>query len=558
MTIGAMASIVPYVGIGELIRRVIEAKSVTLDNSLTIVAGVVIAEVIYAIFYMLGLIVSHHAAYGTLENIRKTLQEKMEKLPLGFVMNKGSGEIKKLFTDDVESIEALLAHMIPEGLANLCVPVIALVILVAIDWKLALLTMLMVFIGISVSRQMYTVGMNKMGSYFAAGKRMNNAIVEYVNGMEVVRVFNRQKDSDYKYEKAVNEYRDYALEWYRVSWPWMALYKSVFANIVLYSLPFGALFVLLGQMSISNYILALMISFGTGPMLLHCMSFIGAVPQVSYKIEALESAMDSVPLKTMEEEFAGSDNTVEFRDVHFSYKDAEVIKGVSFTAAEGETTALVGMSGSGKSTLAKLLVHYYEISGGEITIGGQDIRSMSLDALNERISFVSQSVFLFNKTIMENIRMGRPDASDEEVIAAARLAECDDFIMELRDGYQTMAGSAGGALSGGQRQRISFARAILKDAPIIVFDEATAYVDAENEKKMKRAISEITRDKTVIVIAHKLKSIENADRIVVIDNGRIVGCGKNDELLGNCEEYRRLWNLNEATQDWQLKKEAQI
>jgi len=558
MAIGAAASVVPYLTIGELIRRVIEKESVTLNNSLFMIGIIAIAEVVYALFYISGLIVSHHAAYGTLENLRRMLQEKLEDRSLGFVLSKGSGEIKKLFTDDIESIEALLAHMIPEGLANLSVPIIGIIILITIDWQVALLTILMLFIGLSVSKEMYNVGMNKMGSYFASAKRMNNAIVEYVNGMEVVRIFNRQKDSDHKYEKAVDEYRDFALDWYKVSWPWMALYKSTFANIVLYSLPFGAIFVLWGNLSISDYILSLMISFGIGPLLLHCMSFIGAIPQVSFKIESLESAMDSTPLKTDNEGFNGENRNVEFDNVHFAYKDTEVIKGVSFTANEGETTALVGMSGSGKSTLAKLLVHYYELSGGSIKIGGQDIRSMSLDALNEQISFVSQSVFLFNKTIMENIRMGRVNASDEEVKEAARLAECDDFINELENGYDTLAGAAGGALSGGQRQRISFARAILKDAPIIVLDEASAFIDAENEKKMRSAINKITKNKTVIVIAHKLRSIKNADKIVVIDNGKIKGIGTNDELMSSCEEYMRLWNMSEETNSWQLRKEATL
>ncbi|MCR5215872.1 MAG: ATP-binding cassette domain-containing protein [Lachnospiraceae bacterium] len=557
MAIGAAASVVPYVAVGKIVQSVLEGQSITLASVKPLLLAIGIAELIYAIFYMCGLIVSHHAAYGTLENLRIRLQERMEETSLGYLLGRGTGDIKKLFTDDIESIEALLAHMIPEGLANLSIPLLGLIILIRIDWQIALLTALMVGIGLSVSGQMYSVGISKMGSYFAAAKRMNNAIVEYVNGMEVVRVFNRQKDSAYRYELAVDEYRDYALDWYKVSWPWMALYKSLFANIVMYSLPFGAIFVVLGEISVSQYVLALMLSFGIGPLLSHCMAFIGAIPQVSFKIQSLEHALESVPVKTTEDAFRGKCYDIEFQDVHFAYKDVEVVKGVSFTAKEGTTTALVGMSGSGKSTLAKLLVHYYEISSGAILIGGQDIRKMSLDELNRQIAYVSQSVFLFNKSIMENIRMGRPEATDEEVKEAARKAECEEFILQLEHGYDTVAGAAGGALSGGQRQRIAFARAILKDAPIIVLDEATASVDAENEKKMRAAIGRIIQGKTVLVIAHKMRSIQNVDQIVVIGNGEIHGIGTHEELVKSCEDYQRLTKLSSLTESWNLRRKEE-
>ncbi|MBP3856814.1 MAG: ABC transporter ATP-binding protein [Ruminiclostridium sp.] len=557
MMIGAAASVVPYALVSGIVNKVVHGEPVTLEGSVWVIAGVLIAEIVYAVFYMQGLRVSHHAAFGTLENIRCILQEKLESQPLGTVARHSKGEIKKLFSDDIESIEMLLAHMIPEGAANLFVPAAALIILIAADWQLALLTILMVFIGLGVSRQMYSVGMDRMGSYFASAKRMNNAIVEYVNGMEVVRVFNRDGAASEKYEKAVTDYRDYALDWYKVSWPWMALYGSVFSSVVMYSLPFGALLILLGQLDISNYILALILSFGIGPLLLHCMSFIGSIPQVSFKIQSLEKALDDLPLKAGNSGFTGKDNTVTFENVRFAYKDNEVIKGITFSADEGKVTALVGHSGSGKSTLAKLLVHYYDIRSGSISIGGQDIRDMSQDALNSRVAYVSQEVFLFNKTIMENIRAGRKGASDEEVIEAAKKAECDEFIRSLPHGYDTPAGAAGNMLSGGQKQRIAFARAILKDAPIIILDEATASVDAENEAKMRRAMGEITRGKTVIVIAHKLRSVKNADKIIVLDGGEISAEGTHDELATSSGEYRRLWAMSEETHEWTLKKEVQ-
>jgi len=553
MTIGAAASIVPYLLVYTILEQVLNGSVPTLAGSGKTLAGILFAEIVYAVLYMYGFQLSHRAAYNTLENIRRFLQENLERKPLGKIREIGSGAVKKLFTDDIESIELLLAHMIPEGIANLTVAVFALVFLFVIDWQLALLTCLVIALGISVSGQMYRVGMDHMGSYFAAAKRLNNTIVEYVNGMEVVRVFNRQGEFSERFASSVTGYRDFALSWYKVSWPWMALYGSLFSSIVLYSLPFGTLLILLGQLTLARYILAICISFGISPMLLRCMSFIGAVPQAGYKIQALEKALDYPELKTGTAPFSGKGHSIEFRNVRFAYKDLEVLKDVSFTAEEKRMTALVGASGSGKSTAAKLLVHYYDVSGGEVLIGGQNIREMSLEALNEQIAYVSQDVFLFNKSIADNIRIGKKDATDDEVIAAAKKAQADDFIRELPDGYATLAGDAGSKLSGGQRQRIAFARAILKNAPIVILDEATAFIDPENEQKMNKALREIVQNKTVIVIAHKMQSIMNASRIIVLKDGRIAASGCHAELIETCTEYQNLWRISEETTAWMVR-----
>ena len=553
MTLGAAASIIPYLLVYTILEQVLNGSVPTLAGSGKMLAGILLAEIVYAVFYMYGFQLSHRAAYNTLENIRCFLQENLERKPLGKVREMGSGAIKKLFTDDIESIELLLAHMIPEGIANLTVAVFALVTILVIDWQLALLTCVVIALGISVSGQMYRVGVEQMGSYFAAAKRLNNTIIEYVNGMEVVRVFNRQDEFGERFASSVTAYRDFALSWYKVSFPWMALYGSLFSNILLYSLPFGTLLILLGQLTLARYILIICLSFGIAPLLLRCMSFIGAVPQASYKIQALEKAFDYPELKTGTAPFSGTGHDIEFRNVRFAYKDLEVLKDVSFTAKERQMTALVGASGSGKSTAAKLLVHYYDVSGGEVLIGGQNIREMSLEALNEQIAYVSQDVFLFNKSIADNIRIGKKGATDEEIIAAAKKAQADEFIRELPDGYATLAGEAGSKLSGGQRQRIAFARAILKDAPIVVLDEATAFIDPENEQKMNQAIFEIVRDKTVIVIAHKMKSIMSADRIIVLKDGRIAASGCHAELIKACPEYQNLWRISEETADWTVR-----
>jgi energy-coupling factor transport system ATP-binding protein len=277
------------------------------------------------------------------------------------------------------------------------------------------------------------------------------------------------------------------------------------------------------------------------------------MPRVNYKIQSIEKALDRPALKSGSEPFKGTDHSITFDKVRFAYKGDEVIKGISFTANEGQMTALIGESGSGKSTVARLIAHYYDVNSGSIKIGGQDIRDLSLATLGDQVSYVSQELFLFNKTIMENIRIGRPDATDEEVMEAARRAGCDEFISEFENGYDTLAGSCGNKLSGGQKQRIAFARVLLKDAPIVVLDEATAFIDPENEKKMNDAIAEIMRDKTVLIIAHKLSSIVKADKIIVLGKGRIVAEGKHSELIRGCEEYRKLWNATEESNRWILK-----
>lgn len=552
MVLGAAFSVVPYLLAYGLIDAAIAGRALGLESYGPIALGILACEVMYAILYIGGLQVSHRAAYATLENIRCKLQEKLDEQPLGTVRSQGTGTLKKLFIDDVESIEFLLAHMIPEGIANVTVPVVAILVMVALDWRLALLTVLMVLFGVSASRQMYTVGTKHMGSYFAATKRLNNTVIEYVNGMEVVRVFNRERDASEKFKAAAFGYRDMALAWYRVCWPWMAVYGSLFSSVTLYSLPIGALLVLSGQLALTDYVLVLCLSFGIGALLSHAIGFMGALPQANYKIQSLEKAIDRPPLKVGTESFAGAGHDVVFDDVRFGYGNDEVIKGVSFTARANSMTALVGASGSGKSTVARLIAHQYDAESGRIMIGGQDVRDLTLEALNDEVSYVSQELFLFNMSILENIRIGRPSATDEEVRAAARRAQCDEFVQMFEHGYDTPAGSAGGRLSGGQRQRIAFARAILKDAPVIVLDEATAFIDPENAARMNAAVRELVRDKTVIVIAHRLASIVEADRIVVLEDGRVLDSGTHESLVEGCAAYRRLWDASAQVDEWAL------
>ena len=422
------------------------------------------------------------------------------------------------------------------------------------DWRLGLLSLVPLVIGMFAMGMMMKSGMEKMNAYYESAAKMNNTIIEYVNGMEVVKVFNKDGDSYKRFGDTVRSYRDFTLDWYKVCWPWMAIYASVLPCLVLLMLPFGSMMVLGGTIALDKMVLVFCMSFAVGPSVLKALNFAGKFPQLDYKIAELEKMMEHPPLKEGTAGFQGKNLDVEFKDIHFGYEDAEVLHGVNLSLKQGTTTALVGESGSGKSTLAKLLVHYYDLNSGSISIGGQDITDMSLQALNDQVAFVSQEQFLFNTTLYENILIGKPNASKEEVLEAARRAQCNEFLERFPNGIETQAGDGGKQLSGGERQRISLARAILKNAPIIVLDEATAFMDPENEEKMNAALDEIVKDKTVLVIAHRLSTIKNADKICVMKEGTCIAADTHDKLLEDCPEYKKLWDASVSASTWKVRE----
>ncbi len=553
MTIGIIASVLPYFFLYQIISPLTRGESVDMTFVLIRVAVVAVCEIVFAVSYVQGLAYSHVSAYNTLKNIRVSLQKKLERQPLGNIKELGTGRIKKIFTDDIDQIEILLAHAIPEGIANIAIPVIIILLMFIYDWRLGLLSLVPLIVGMIAMGMMMKQGMSKMKAYYESAARMNNTIIEYVNGMEVVKVFNKDGDSYKRFGEVVKSYRDFTIAWYKVCWPWMAAYTSVLPCLVLLMLPFGSGMVLDGIISLDKLILVMCMSFSVGPSFLKALTFAGKFPQLDYKIAELEKIMDKPALKEGTSGFTGSNYDIEFKDIHFGYGETEVIHGVDLSLKQGTTTALVGESGSGKSTLAKLLVHYYDLDSGSVTIGGQDITDMKLEALNNIVAFVSQEQFLFNTTLYENILIGRPDATEEEVMAAAGRAQCEEFLNRLPDDIMTQAGDGGKQLSGGERQRISLARALLKDAPVIVLDEATAFMDPENEEKMNKALDEIVKDKTVLVIAHRLSTIKNADRICVLKEGKCIASDKHEELLMTCPEYKKLWDASVSASTWKIK-----
>ena len=553
MTIGIIASVLPYFFLYQIISPLTRGERIDMTFLLIRVAAVAVCEIIYSVTYVQGLAFSHVSAYNTLKNLRISLQGKLEKQPLGNIKEMGTGRIKKVFTDDIDQIELLLAHAIPEGIANIAIPVIIIILMFVYNWRLGLLSLVPLVVGMIAMGMMMHQGMSKMNAYYESAARMNNTIIEYVNGMEVVKVFNKDGDSYKRFGDVVRSYRDFTIAWYKVCWPWMAIYTSVLPCLVLLMIPFGSGMVLDGVISLDKFILVMCMSFAVGPSFLKALNFAGKFPQLDYKIAELEKMMDKPALKEGTSDFTGSNYDIEFKDIHFGYDETEVIKGVDLSLKQGTTTALVGESGSGKSTLAKLLVHYYDLNSGSITIGGQDITDMKLEALNNQVAFVSQEQFLFNTTLYENILIGRPDATKEEVMEAARRAQCEEFINRFPDGIMTQAGDGGKQLSGGERQRISLARALLKDSPVIVLDEATAFMDPENEEKMNAALDEIVKDKTVLVIAHRLSTIKNADNICVMKDGLCIASDTHDGLLQTCTEYRKLWDASVSASTWKIK-----
>ena len=563
--LSVLMGVLPFVLAYQVISPLVMGETVGIGYVSMRVIGVLICLILQAVLYGWGLDVSHKAAYNTLLRLRTSLQKRFEALPLGFIQDKGTGTIKKLFVDDVDSLEVLLAHSLPEGIANLMIPIAIYVAMFFIDWKLALLSLASIPISFAAMMIMYSVGMKKMGPYYMAGQKMNNTIIEYINGMEVVKVFNKDAESYERFRKDISDYRDYTLEWYKAAWPWMAIYSSLLPCTIILTLPLGAWFVLCGFSTLPDLILVLCLSLSIGIPLLKSLSFLPTMPQLNYKIAALEQVLETAPLQQTDAVFHGKNYDICFDHITFGYEKSqpgpdgrpmvtmdEVIHDISFTAKAGQKTALVGESGSGKSTLAKLLIHYYDPQQGSISIGGQKITEMSLEALNSQVSYVAQDQYLFNTSLLENIRMGRPDATDEDVLEAAKKAQCLEFLEKLPQGIHSMAGDAGKMLSGGQRQRISLARAILKNAPIIVLDEATAYADPENEEKMEAAIAELVKGKTLFVIAHKLPAIMNADQICMIEHGKLAATGTHAELLATCEEYKKLWKASQDSAEWKV------
>jgi ATP-binding cassette subfamily B protein len=535
-----IAGIGAYIFCYGIIEALVSGNGLNVQNIGVLSIMIAICGVIKGIMFNKGLDYSHEAAYHILINIREQFAAKMVRMPLGDINEMGTGNFKRKIVEDVESIEIILAHVIPEGLPYLIAPFIVYPIILITDWRLGLLSLVSLPFGIIAMGVMFHEGMKKMPKAYEGTNKMNKTIIDYVSGIEVIKIFGRTTDSYEKYASSINNYKKYALDWWRASWLWMAMYTVLLPCTIMFMLPVGIHFYLTNTLDLGTFIFALLMSLSLGPPLLKLLRFPAAFPNLAQRLIAMEEIYENREIEEGDEEIKGDDFTIVFDHVCFTYDKEQVIKDVSCIIHPGQTTAIVGESGSGKSTLVKLLIHHWDVDSGSIKVGGLDIRKITVEKLMDHVSYVDQDTFLFNMTLKENIRLGKLEATNQEIIEAAKAAQCHDFIMEFPDGYDTKVGDAGSKLSGGEGQRITLARAILRDAPVIVLDEATAYADPENQDKIHSALGILTKGKTVVVIAHHLSTIKNAKQIIVLDEGEVAAIDTHDNLLADCKQYLTL------------------
>lgn len=545
--LGAAAGIVPYIAAAQIL-TLICAGMYELGPIATAASVALVGYLGSVWLASASTIISHRCAFITLNSIRKALTDKLSRVPMGTVLDQPSGTFKTLIVDTVEKLELPLAHMVPELTANTLIPVLMLAYLFVLDWRLALISLITIPVGICC----YMGMMKDYGPRYArvldASKNMDAAIVEYIGGIEVIKGFNQSTASYGRYVDAVRANEDAKVTWFRQTNPFYVAGVTIMPSCLIGVLPLGSLLYLSGDISASALITCIILALGLVKPLMQALRYTDSLAMVDSTVAEVSTLLDAPEMKRPSTPVKIPDYRITFDKVSFGYGKEEVLHGISLAIEPHAMTALVGPSGSGKSTVARLIASFWEADGGSVDIGGIDVKNIPLEQVMRSISYVTQDNYLFDLSVRENIRMGKPDASDAEVEEAAQRASCHEFICALPAGYDTCVGSAGARLSGGERQRIAIARAVLKDAPIVILDEATAFTDPENEAAIQASISGLVAGKTLIIIAHHLSTIVGADKIVVMDHGRISAEGTHHELLESSPLYRSLWNAQqEAT-----------
>ena len=573
--IGVACSIVPYFAVASIVTQLINGAT---DYRIFLpYAGLIFAGFAGAIIgHSVSTIGSHNLAFSIIEDTRKRVVEKLSRLSMGTIEEKSSGKWSQFVVETVDKMEKPIAHVIPEVLANVIIPIVIVVIIFILNWKIALANLVTLPLGMLFSMLMMKDYEAKSKRYIEASKKMNAAAVEYIQGIKVIKAFNKSASSYDKFQKAVEDNRDSMLDWYLSVCFAMTAAMEVLPSTLLVVLPVGLYLFMTGGITMPVLIMCVLLSYASYKPLLKAMAYMDTMANVRVVFGEIQSVLDLPELVRQDTAPAPHGYDVRFENVVFGYggalcetagaaakdtaagnaasgavaKDStKVFDGLNFTAKEGELTAIVGSSGSGKSTIAKLLAGFWNIDSGHITIGGADIGNMSLERNMQLVTYVSQENFLFNKTIRENLKMAKEDATDAEIEAACTKASIHDFIKSLPDGYDTNAGNAGSKFSGGERQRLTIARALLKDSPIVVLDEATAYSDPENEAIIQQSIDNLVKNKTVIMIAHRLSTIVNADKIIVLDKGKIAAEGTHTELLQRSPLYQKMWQSHISSRD---------
>ena len=552
---------VPYLGVYQIIRLFLERQESW--EGILFWCGVCLAG--YAVKvagYVLSTMLAHVSAYTILEGLRLRAADRLMGAPLGEVESRPIGAMKSTIVDRIEDIEPPLAHMIPELSSNILLPLVVVIVMFLIDWRMGLallVTIPVALIPMAFGMRSYN---KNYAAYMEANAHVNSVIVEYVEGIQVVKAFSQGERSYLKFARAVSSFKEFTMNWYRCTWASMNLCLSILPTTLLGTLPVGVYLYQAGVLDPAQVTLCLMMALGIVSPLMSATAFINSMKSMQFAVKDTRELLDLPQLSQAEQDVPLDGRAMQLRDVSFSYggqDGKEVLHHLDLTIPQGKFTALVGPSGGGKSTIARLAARFWDVTSGSITLGGHDIRELPLKQLSREISFVTQDNFLFDCSLKENIRLGRPGASDEEVFAAAKAAQCEEFVSRLEHGWDTAAGDAGKQLSGGERQRIAIARAILKDAPVVILDEATAFTDPENEDKIQRSIMALSKGKTLLVIAHRLSTIQNADQIVVLEEGEIVDRGTQRELLDRCPLYQTLWAAHVGAQDWAVtsgKKEG--
>ncbi len=508
-------------------------------------------------FHAVSTSLSHIATFNLLGTIRKRMCDKLTRLPLGTVLDMPSGSLKSTMIDRIDSMETTLAHIVPEYTSNIILSIALVAYLFVLDWRLALASLAVLPVGFIAMCFMFKDGAARFKYALDKTKALNDTAVEYINGIEVIKAFGKSKSSYERFVTAAKEGSDCYVEWMRdCIWP-HAVATVVTPSLILSLLPIGGIMFLHGSVSAPLFITVIILALSAVQPFLIAFTYHDDIAKAGAIFDEVGSIMSLPELERPATDVRKpADNSIVLKDVRFSYhkgiageEKKEILHGISMTLPQGSYTALVGPSGSGKSTIARLIASLWDVDSGSVEIGGVDIRKLSLEEYNRRVAYVSQDNFLFDMSVRDNIRLGREGATDAEVEEVARKSGCYDFIMSLENGFDTIVGGSGAHLSGGERQRIAIARAMMKDAPIVILDEATAYTDPENEAIIQKSVARLVKGKTLIVIAHRLSTVSDADRLYVIRNGVIDSEGTHEELLARGGLYRNMWEAHVSAKD---------
>lgn len=547
--LGVACSIMPYIFMGNIVKNLLEGVR-DFSVYLKICLWMGVFWILRVLFHELSTSFSHVGTFQVLGNMRKSVCDKLAKLPLGSILDMPSGSLKNIIVERIDSIETTLAHIVPEFTSNLLAPVVIFIYMLTIDWRMALIALITLPIALVCFMGMMVGYEESFSNTVKKTKILNDTAVEYINGIEVIKVFGKAKSSYEKFAVAAKEGASCYIDWMRRCNLFFCLAMAIAPATLVTVLPFGGWFVKNGSLSAGDFAVLIFLSMSLITPLITVASYMDDLGKLKTVLGEVTDILEKEELQRPEKtKDAVTDYSIAVRDVRFAYKEQEVLHGVNMDIPEGKVTAFVGPSGSGKSTIAKLIASLWDVGSGSIQIGRVDIRDISLEEYNRMVAYVSQDNFLFDETIRENIRKGRLDATDAEVEEVARLSGCHDFISKLENGYDTVVGDAGGHLSGGERQRIAIARAMLKDAPIVILDEATAYTDPENEAVIQSSVAKLVKGKTLIVIAHRLSTIADSDQIYVIKDGCVDSKGTHTELLAQGGLYQSMWEAHIAVKD---------